>query len=63
MDEKEKKRVKDGDIVLPGDYLGVIEEFLPGEGIIEEDGELYAARAGRVRINSEKVEIVSLIHI
>ncbi|MDK2983814.1 MAG: exosome complex component [Thermococcaceae archaeon] len=57
MDEKEKKRVKDGDIVLPGDYLGVIEEFLPGEGIIEEDGELYAARAGRVRINSEKVEI------
>jgi len=57
MDKKEKKRVKDGDIVLPGDYLGVIEEFLPGEGIIEEDGELYAARAGRVRINPEKIEI------
>ncbi|WP_087036558.1 exosome complex RNA-binding protein Csl4 [Thermococcus litoralis] len=57
MDKKEKKRVKDGDIVLPGDYLGVIEEFLPGEGIIEENGELYAARAGRVRINPEKIEI------
>ena len=57
MDKKEKKRIKDGDIVLPGDYLGIIEEFLPGEGIIEENGELYAARAGRVRINPEKIEI------
>jgi len=57
MDKKEKKRIKDGDIVLPGDYLGIIEEFLPGEGIIEENGELYAARAGRVKINPEKIEI------
>ncbi|MBP1912304.1 exosome complex RNA-binding protein Csl4 [Thermococcus stetteri] len=53
----EKKTVKNGDLVLPGDYLGVIEEYLPGEGVREENGELYATRAGRVRINPEKMEI------
>ncbi|KPU63061.1 RNA-binding protein [Thermococcus sp. EP1] len=57
MDEGKKRIIKNGDIVLPGDYLGVIEEFLPGEGIIEENGELYAARAGRVKIDLEKIEI------
>jgi len=53
----EKKAVKEGDFVLPGDYLGVIEEFLPGEGVIEENGELYATMPGKVKINSEKMEI------
>ncbi|AIF70192.1 RNA-binding protein [Palaeococcus pacificus DY20341] len=54
---EEKKRVKEGEFVLPGDYLGVIEEFLPGEGVIEENGELYAIRPGNIRINLEKMEI------
>jgi len=53
----EDRKVKNGDLVLPGDYLGVIEEFMPGEGVREENGELYATRAGRVRINPEKMEI------
>ncbi|BAD85358.1 RNA-binding protein, containing S1 domain [Thermococcus kodakarensis KOD1] len=53
----EKKTVKNGDLVLPGDYLGVIEEFLPGDGVREENGELYATRAGKVRIDSDKMEI------
>jgi len=53
----EKKGVKNGDLVLPGDYLGVIEEYFPGEGVKEENGELYAIRAGRVRIDPEKMEI------
>lgn len=53
----EKKTVKNGDLVLPGDYLGVIEEFLPGEGVREENGELYATRAGKIRIDPEKMEI------
>lgn len=52
-----KKRPKEGDLVLPGDYLGVIEEYLPGEGVKEENGELIATRAGRVRIDSERMEI------
>ncbi len=53
----EKRSVKNGDLVLPGDYLGVIEEYLPGEGVKEENGELYAIRAGRVKIDPEKMEI------
>ncbi|WP_457750764.1 exosome complex RNA-binding protein Csl4 [Thermococcus sp.] len=54
----EEKRVpRDGDLVLPGDYLGVIEEYFPGEGVKEENGELYAIRAGRVKIDTQKMEI------
>ncbi|ASJ03040.1 RNA-binding protein [Thermococcus profundus] len=52
-----KKPAKDGDVVLPGDYLGVIEEYLPGEGVKEENGELIATRAGKVRIDPERMEI------
>ncbi|WP_010477947.1 exosome complex RNA-binding protein Csl4 [Thermococcus zilligii] len=52
-----KKTLKEGDLVLPGDHLGVIEEYLPGEGVKEENGELIATRAGRVRIDQEKMEI------
>ncbi|AHF80294.1 exosome complex RNA-binding protein Csl4 [Thermococcus paralvinellae] len=55
--DKRKESAKNGDFVIPGDYLGVIEEFLPGEGVIEENGELYATRAGKVKINQEKMEI------
>ncbi|CAB48976.1 exosome complex RNA-binding protein Csl4 [Pyrococcus abyssi] len=55
--EERKKTIKNGDFVLPGDYLGVIEEYLPGEGVIVEDGNLYSARAGWVKINKDKVEI------
>nr|WP_048151295.1 exosome complex RNA-binding protein Csl4 [Palaeococcus ferrophilus] len=54
---EERKHVKNGDFVLPGDYLGVIEEYLPGEGVVEDNGELYATRAGKVRINMERMEI------
>ncbi|WP_461863527.1 exosome complex RNA-binding protein Csl4 [Thermococcus sp.] len=53
----EKKKIREGTLVIPGDYLGVIEEYLPGEGVIEENGELYATRAGRVRINEDRMEI------
>ncbi len=53
----DKKKIREGTLVIPGDYLGVIEEYLPGEGVIEENGELYATRAGRVRINEDRMEI------
>ncbi len=53
----EKKKIREGTLVIPGDYLGVIEEYLPGEGVIEENGELYATRAGRIRINEDRMEI------
>ncbi|WP_297420423.1 exosome complex RNA-binding protein Csl4 [Thermococcus sp.] len=52
-----ERKVKPGDIVLPGDYLGVIEEYFPGDGVKEENGELYAIRAGTVVIDGERMEI------
>ncbi|AEC51485.1 exosome complex RNA-binding protein Csl4 [Pyrococcus sp. NA2] len=52
-----KRTVKNGDFVLPGEYLGVMEEYLPGDGVIVEDGNLYSTRAGWVRIDKDKIEI------
>ncbi len=52
-----ERKVKPGDIVLPGDYLGVIEEYFPGDGVKEENGELYAIRAGTVVIDGDRMEI------
>jgi exosome complex component CSL4 len=38
--------MKDGEFVLPGSFLGVAEEFLPGKGAYEEDGKVYSATVG-----------------
>lgn len=35
------------DLVLPGDYLGAAEEFLPGHGTYENRGRIYASLLGR----------------
>ncbi len=35
-----------GEIKLIGDYLGTIEEFVPGEGTYAEDGKIYASNIG-----------------
>ncbi len=34
------------DKVMIGDYLGTIEEFVPGDGTYQEDGKIYAAKIG-----------------
>ncbi|HIE33901.1 MAG TPA: RNA-binding protein [Candidatus Altiarchaeales archaeon] len=38
---------------LMGDYLGTIEEFVPGEGTYAEDGKVYASNIGRTVIDRE----------
>lgn len=46
------RRIKEGDYVLPGDRLGVIEEFIPGPGTFQgEDDAIYASIIGRVHID------------
>jgi len=37
-----------------GDYLGTIEEFVPGEGTFSEEGKIYAAQIGRAVLDREK---------
>ncbi len=43
-----------GDFVLPGDYLGVVEEFLPGQNCFIEEGVLRAAVPGIVIVDLEE---------
>jgi len=38
-------------LVLPGDYLGAAEEFLPGRGTYEHGGRIYAALLGTPAID------------
>jgi len=37
--------------VFPGEFLCVIEEFIPGDGTYEENGNIYSARAGLVQLD------------
>jgi exosome complex component CSL4 len=38
-------------LVLPGDYLGAAEEFLPGHGTYEDRGRIYASILGTPRVD------------
>jgi exosome complex component CSL4 len=38
---------KQGELILPGDEVGVIEEFIAGEGTYEQDGKVYVSVAGK----------------
>ncbi|MGA9840174.1 MAG: exosome complex RNA-binding protein Csl4 [Thermoplasmata archaeon] len=40
-------------LVLPGDYLGAAEEFLPGRGTYEDRGRIYASVLGTPRIDPQ----------
>jgi exosome complex component CSL4 len=39
------------DLVLPGDYLGAAEEYVPGRGTYEDHGRIYASVLGRPTID------------
>ncbi|MFH1054650.1 MAG: exosome complex RNA-binding protein Csl4 [Candidatus Altiarchaeota archaeon] len=39
------------DKVMIGEYLGTIEEFMPGEGTYAEDGKIYAAKMGHKAVD------------
>ena len=52
------QRIKEGDSVLPGERLGVIEEFLPGDGTFQdEDDVVYASITGIVHIDMKERKI------
>jgi len=50
---------KSGQIVVPGDRLGVIEEFTPGPGTYEEGGAVYSLTTGRALLDllNKKVSV------
>ncbi|HDN81268.1 MAG: exosome complex RNA-binding protein Csl4 [Methanomicrobia archaeon] len=45
---------KNGEFVLPGDLLGVSEEFIPGYGAYEDGGKVYSSIAGIAKLDFEK---------
>lgn len=43
-----EERAETGDFVVPGDFLSTTEEFVPGEGVYEEDNGVYSSVTGVV---------------
>ncbi len=44
-------------IVVPGEKLGVVEEFIPNEGIREENGNLYSLYLGSLYEKDIKLSV------
>ena len=61
MRENERKS---GKFVVPGDRLGVIEEFMPGSGTYVEAGVIHSKVTGRTLLDmlNRKVSVYPLIH-
>lgn len=57
---KVKEQINSGDLVVPGDVLGVIEEFIADSGTYEEDGLILASIVGNVDVNT-KTKRISVI--
>jgi exosome complex component CSL4 len=51
----DKKSLKNDDVVLTGQFLGVVEEFLPDkQSTFVKDGQIYASKSGLLNIDDEK---------
>lgn len=44
----------DGTLVVPGEKLGVVEEFDPGKGTVEVDGIVYSAQTGTAALDPKR---------
>lgn len=58
-----KSEQKSGHLVLPGERLGVIEEFIPDSGTYVKDGVIYSKIVGRALIDllNKRVSVYPLI--
>lgn len=56
---------RSGKFVVPGEKLGVIEEFMPGPGTYVHDGTIYSKITGRTLVDvlSKKVSVYPVVHI
>ena len=57
---KVKEQINSGDLVIPGDVLGVIEEFIADIGTYEEDGLILASIIGNVNVDprSKRISVI-----
>ncbi|AEH61679.1 RNA binding protein [Methanosalsum zhilinae DSM 4017] len=51
--------------VLPGDHIGITEEFASGEGTYSLAGDIYANRTGKVHVNKKdrKISVVPITSV
>ena len=49
----------DGQFVVPGEKLGVVEEFMPGRGTVEVDGTVFSSQTGLASVDTNR-HIVSV---
>jgi exosome complex component CSL4 len=63
MNQKVSGR-KSGNLVLPGERLGVIEEFIPDSGTYVQDGVIYSKIVGRALMDllSKRVSVYPVIN-
>jgi len=45
------------DIVIPGEFLGTSEEYISGEGVYSEKGNIYASTVGKVDMDGKERKI------
>lgn len=48
------ERKQDGQVALPGDEVGTVEEFIPGFGTFDDNGVIRASLSGTVRVNRDR---------
>ena len=51
--------IEEEQIVMPGDKLGIIEQYLPGEGTYDDNGEIKSSVLGNVKI-THKMKVISV---
>lgn len=51
--------IKEEEIVMPGEKLGIIEQYLPGYGTYDDDGEIKSSVLGSVKID-QKRKVISV---
>lgn len=64
MNSKSLERKKSGQLILPGERIGVIEEFLPDDGTYVKEGVIYSKVIGRALLDvlNKRVSVYPLVH-
>lgn len=57
MKQNINDKIGTGSFVIPGQKLGVIEEYIPGRGTYEENGIIYSQETGFVLIDKKTHEV------
>ena len=50
-------KVESGDLVMPGDFLGIVEQYLPGEGTFDDNGTIKSSIFGNVNLDLKNKQV------